>query len=86
MSSNHENGEIVRAIVMLAKNLGMKVIAEGIETEEQALKLINLDCQFGQGYFYSKPTDAAKAENILENCRSLNILPEIAELNFDTIN
>ena len=86
MNANHENGEIVRAIVMLAKNLNMKVIAEGIETEEQALKLINLDCQFGQGYFYSKPTDAIQAEDILGNSQPLNISPNLAELNFDTIN
>lgn len=86
MNANHENGEIVRAIVMLAKNLNMKVIAEGIETEEQALKLINLDCQFGQGYFYSKPTDAIQAEDILGNGQPLNISPDLAELNFDTVN
>ncbi len=86
MNSNHENGEIVRTIVMLAKNLNMKVIAERIETEEQALKLINLDCQFRQGYFYSKPTDAIQAEDILENGQPLNISPDLAELNFDTIN
>ncbi|HEX8639131.1 MAG TPA: EAL domain-containing protein [Pyrinomonadaceae bacterium] len=86
MNSNHENGEIVRAIVMLAKNLSMKVIAEGIETEEQALKLINLDCQFGQGYFYSKPTDAVNAENLLAVGQQFNISPDLAELNFDTIN
>jgi diguanylate cyclase (GGDEF)-like protein/PAS domain S-box-containing protein len=86
MNSNHENSEIVRAIVMLAKNLNMQVIAEGIETEEQALKLINLDCAFGQGYFYSKPTDAMQAEAILEKAQPLNILPDLANLNFDSVN
>jgi diguanylate cyclase (GGDEF)-like protein/PAS domain S-box-containing protein len=86
MNSNHENGEIVRAIVMLAKNLNMQVIAEGIETEEQAMKLISLDCPFGQGYLYSKPTDAGHAEDLIENSQPLNISPDFAELNFDTIN
>jgi diguanylate cyclase (GGDEF)-like protein/PAS domain S-box-containing protein len=86
MSSNHENGEIVRAIVMLAKNLNMQVVAEGIETEEQALQLINLDCPFGQGFFYSKPTGAAQAEAILENLPPLNALPDFGNLNFDTVN
>jgi diguanylate cyclase (GGDEF)-like protein/PAS domain S-box-containing protein len=85
MNSNHENGEIVRAIVMLAKNLNMQVVAEGIETEEQALRLINLDCAFGQGFFYSKPTSAAQAEAILENVPPLNAPPEFANLNFDTV-
>ncbi|HLM01508.1 MAG TPA: EAL domain-containing protein [Pyrinomonadaceae bacterium] len=86
MNSNHENGEIVRAIIMLAKNLNMQVIAEGIETEEQALQLINLDCPFGQGFLYSKPTNAAQAEAILENALPLNTLPELANLNFDSVN
>jgi EAL domain-containing protein (putative c-di-GMP-specific phosphodiesterase class I) len=86
MNANHENGEIVRAIVMLAKNLNMQVIAEGIETEEQALQLINLDCPFGQGFFYSKPTSALAAEAILESVVPLNISPVPANLNFDTVN
>lgn len=86
MNSNHENGEIVRAIVMLAKNLNMQVVAEGIETEEQALQLIDLDCAFGQGFFYSKPTSATAAEAILENVPSLKISPGLTNLNFDTIN
>jgi diguanylate cyclase (GGDEF)-like protein/PAS domain S-box-containing protein len=85
MNSNHENGEIVRAIVMLAKNLKMQVIAEGIETEEQAQHLINLDCAFGQGYFYSKPTGAEQAEAIIANGQPLNLLPELANLNFETV-
>ncbi|MGC2239079.1 MAG: EAL domain-containing protein [Pyrinomonadaceae bacterium] len=85
MNSNHENGEIVRAIVMLAKNLNMQVIAEGIETEEQALKLINLDCPFGQGYFYSKPTDAMQAETIIEKVQPLHVLPNLISVNFDTL-
>jgi diguanylate cyclase (GGDEF)-like protein/PAS domain S-box-containing protein len=86
MNSNHENSEIVRAIVMLAKNLNMQVVAEGIETEEQALQLINLDCHFGQGFFYSKPTSAAQAEAILENTPPPDTLPDLANLSFDTIN
>ena len=86
MNSKHENSEIVRAIVMLAKNLNMEVIAEGIETKEQALQLINLNCTFGQGYFYSKPTNAVQAEAIIENVPQLNILPDFANLNFDTVN
>lgn len=80
MNSNHENGEIVKAIVMLAKNLGMDVIAEGIETEDQAERLVNLECAFGQGYFYSKPADAAAAELILEKTPKANILSNISEI------
>lgn len=64
----------------------MQVIAEGIETEEQALKLINMDCPFGQGYFYSRPTNAIQAEAILQKIPPVNILSEIPDINFDTVN
>lgn len=86
MNSKHENGEIVRAIVMLAKNLNMQVIAEGVETEEQALQLIDLDCAFGQGFLYSRPADAIQAEAILENIPLLSIVPGFSDISFDTAN
>ncbi|HLM60525.1 MAG TPA: EAL domain-containing protein [Pyrinomonadaceae bacterium] len=85
MNSNPENGEIVRAIVMLAKNLKMQVIAEGIETEEQALQLISLDCTFGQGYYYSKPTSAKQTEAILETLQPLQIPERLTNLSFDIV-
>ncbi len=58
MGLGDENLEIVRTITMLARNLGMKVIAEGIETKEQLAQLRALSCEFGQGYLFSKPLDA----------------------------
>lgn len=80
INANHENSEIIKAIVMLAKNLGMDVIAEGIETEEQAERLINLECAFGQGYLYSKPADSKSAERILEEPPKVNILSDVSEI------
>ena len=65
MHQNNENMEIVRTIVMLARNLGMDVIAEGLETEQQLLKLLMLGCDYGQGYFFSAPTDAKAVEELL---------------------
>lgn len=50
--------EIVQTIMTLAHNLGMDVVAEGIETAEQMLQLKRLQCEYGQGYFFSKPVDA----------------------------
>jgi diguanylate cyclase (GGDEF)-like protein len=50
-----EGSEIARTIIMLGKNLGMELIAEGIETETQKEVLQNLNCQYGQGYFFSRP-------------------------------
>lgn len=51
-----ERGEyLVRAIANLARSLGIDVIAEGVETQEQVLKLQSLGCHRGQGYFFAKP-------------------------------
>lgn len=86
MNSKHENGEIVRAIVMLAKNLNMQVIAEGVETEEQANHLIDLNCTFAQGFLYSKPTDAIQAEAILQNNLPLGVAPDVTNFNPNSIN
>jgi len=62
MVESNENYEIVRTIVMLAKKLGMEVIAEGIETEEQLSKLRNLKCEYGQGFLFSKPVTKELAQ------------------------
>ena len=53
-----ENIEIVRTIVSLAENMGMDVVAEGVETLSQLTQLRKLNCQFGQGYLFSRPVDA----------------------------
>jgi EAL domain-containing protein (putative c-di-GMP-specific phosphodiesterase class I) len=65
MSENNENTEIVRTIVVLAQNLGMDVIAEGVETNEQLVLLQKLGCENGQGYFFSKPANSDGAEKII---------------------
>jgi diguanylate cyclase (GGDEF)-like protein len=54
-----ENIEIVRTVISLAENMGMEVVAEGIETVSQLTQLRNLKCQYGQGYLFSRPVDAA---------------------------
>jgi diguanylate cyclase (GGDEF)-like protein len=53
-----ENIEIVRTIVSLADNMGMEVVAEGVETLSQLMQLRRLKCQYGQGYLFSRPADA----------------------------
>jgi PAS domain S-box-containing protein len=52
---------VVHAIVSLAHNLDMRVVAEGLETAEQVAFLQALDCDYGQGYLFAKPLDAAAA-------------------------
>ena len=58
ISVNHRFGSLVHAIVELATNLNMQVVAEGVETLEQLAVLQALDCKFAQGYFFSRPTTA----------------------------
>ena len=53
-----ENSEIVRTIISLAENMGMEVVAEGVETLSQLSHLRGLKCQYGQGYLFSRPVDA----------------------------
>jgi diguanylate cyclase (GGDEF)-like protein/PAS domain S-box-containing protein len=65
-----ENVEIVRTILMLAENLGMDAVAEGVETQEQMALLRNLSCQSGQGYFFSKPVNITDAEAIISETYS----------------
>lgn len=60
-----ENSEILQTIISLAKNLRMKVIAEGIETETQLALLQNLGCDYGQGYLLARPQNKDTAERSL---------------------
>jgi len=62
---NGENSEIAAAIVALAQGLGMKVVAEGVETPEQAEQLRTLGCHYGQGYHFAKPLGAPAAADLL---------------------
>ncbi len=58
MSANSENIEIVRSIVSLGHNLGMDIVAEGVELSEQSIILKQLGCEYGQGYLFAKPMDS----------------------------
>jgi EAL domain-containing protein (putative c-di-GMP-specific phosphodiesterase class I) len=60
--------EIVRTIIKLAQTLGMDVVAEGVETEQQRAQLRALECEFGQGYYFAKPMDRDAAEAFLLCC------------------
>ncbi|MBV8882539.1 MAG: EAL domain-containing protein [Chroococcidiopsidaceae cyanobacterium CP_BM_RX_35] len=65
MSLDNENSEIVRTIVTLAHNLGMNMTAEGVETAEQLALLKELKCEYGQGYFFSKPINSEAATALI---------------------
>ena len=65
MEENRESREIVRAIITLAQTLGLKVVAEGTETQPQIDQLRAFGCDMAQGYFFSRPCDVATASKFL---------------------
>jgi EAL domain-containing protein (putative c-di-GMP-specific phosphodiesterase class I) len=60
MLENEDSAELVRTIIAMAHNLGMQVVAEGVETQEQYARLRALGCEYVQGYLFSKPVPAAE--------------------------
>ncbi len=67
MHSDPKDAEIVQTIVTLAHNLIMDVVAEGVETIDQRDHLQTLGCEYGQGYYFSKPVNAEAVEALLFN-------------------
>ncbi|MCJ8271681.1 MAG: EAL domain-containing protein, partial [Psychrosphaera sp.] len=65
IGSNPESDIIVKAIINLAHTLGMKVVAEGVETQIQAAFLTELGCDYLQGYLYAKPLPAIELNQLL---------------------
>ncbi|MEH1818149.1 MAG: EAL domain-containing protein [Nostoc sp.] len=65
MSANSKNLEIVEIIITLAHKLGVDVLAEGVETKEQLALLRKLNCEYGQGHFFSLPLNNLAAEALI---------------------
>lgn len=65
IDQNSEDMEIVRAIIALAKGLKLSIIAEGIEFTTQLQTLQQLDCPYGQGYFFFRPLSVKTATQLL---------------------
>ncbi len=84
MTDSNENSEIVFTIIKLAQNLKMKVIAEGIETADQLAHLKRLNCEYGQGYFFSKPLEAKAAEKFIEeNGEAFSLMLNETDVRFE---
>ncbi|HEY8751204.1 MAG TPA: EAL domain-containing protein [Tepidisphaeraceae bacterium] len=66
VSERRDYAAVVNAIVSLARNLGMTLIAEGIEDSQQVALLQGMDCDLAQGYYFDRPRDATGAEAFIE--------------------
>ncbi|WP_055074663.1 EAL domain-containing protein [Pseudanabaena sp. 'Roaring Creek'] len=64
IQSEGRNYHVVDTIIALSNQLGLSVIAEGIETKEQLEWLQKVQCQYGQGYFFNRPLPASEIEKI----------------------
>jgi diguanylate cyclase (GGDEF)-like protein len=73
LGSGREGIRIVEAIISMAKSLDITVVAEGVETLEQASQLQQLGCEYAQGYWFAKPLDPDSAVKLLSSCSSFSI-------------
>jgi diguanylate cyclase (GGDEF)-like protein/PAS domain S-box-containing protein len=71
IESDNENETIVRTIVTMAHSLGLDVVAEGIETTAHQMHLEAMECDYGQGFLYSRPIAAENASVFLANADSM---------------
>jgi EAL domain-containing protein (putative c-di-GMP-specific phosphodiesterase class I) len=72
-----EDTAIVRAVIGLAAALRLRVVAEGVETGEQAEALRSLGCELGQGYLYARPLPAEGIEELLARPQGCRLPTEI---------
>jgi EAL domain-containing protein (putative c-di-GMP-specific phosphodiesterase class I) len=66
LDTEPESLHLVETILRLAHGLGLSVVAEGIETREQLVKLASLGCGYGQGYYFSRPVDSDSAQRAIQ--------------------
>ncbi len=67
LDSESNDRILCEAVITMAHRLGMKVIAEGVETDSQKDLLMDMGCDFGQGYFFSKPLPVDQFETFLQH-------------------
>jgi EAL domain-containing protein (putative c-di-GMP-specific phosphodiesterase class I) len=66
MTSNADDASIVKAVISMGKSLKQRIIAEGVETQEQYASLLAMQCDEGQGYFFSRPVAAEAIATLLQ--------------------
>ncbi|WP_127144599.1 EAL domain-containing protein [Pelagibacterium montanilacus] len=75
MRSGQKGSEIVRAMIGLAKTMGLATVAEGVETQAEALLLASWGCDYGQGYLFGRPMCAGDVANYLDGHPSCDLDP-----------
>lgn len=65
MTTNNKDNALINAVISMSHALGLKVIAEGVETQQQHDQLKMLGCDYGQGYLFSKPLSVADMTELL---------------------
>ena len=74
MRERQEDAEIVRAVINLGQSLGMEVVAEGIENEEQACELRRMGCGYGQGFLYARAFASDQMARFIAETARTNVL------------
>lgn len=69
MTHSEQDKSLVHAIISMASSMGLKTVAEGIEEEHTLQQLMSMGCDFGQGYFWSKPLSAEQITALLNQNR-----------------
>lgn len=80
LEQNDKNAVLCRAIISMAQGLGLKTVAEGIETQEIAARLKALGCDTGQGYLWSKPQPADRILTVIRTEMAGEAAPAVSEI------
>ena len=67
IDKDEESLEILQTIIAIARNLGMDMTVAGVETAAQLARLNALECEYGQGYFFSKPVESEAASTLINS-------------------
>ncbi len=80
IGQDEESLEIIRTILALAHNLGMNVIAEGVETAQQLAQLKALKCEYAQGYYLGRPSAAETAWSLIAPPGGVTAAPSLSHV------
>lgn len=70
--SHEEDARLVKAVIAMANGLGMSVVSEGVETKGQLEFLLEANCEFTQGYYFSEPVESAEFVSLLKKFNPIN--------------